>query len=433
MKLFVKSSFKIMFVILFLLSILFLPGCSKNADSSPVNKQLSVVFIQSWGDDVNKQFKKLAEEWGQKNEVEVKLEIVPIKDMDLKMTAWIQSPVGDLALLPTNIAMVNIVKLEEISNLALDIGSHLDGYYEIGKDMAAFNNKWYNIPFYAWPHVWFYRLDLLEGWKGGFPKTFEDAKLLFGWIKEKHPDIYPLGIGLGNDEDFSMFLQSITWAYGGGIVNKDGQTIIFDNDNNKKAFQYILDIYKSGFIPKGALGWDGASNNNQFLAKQIAITANALSIDYVAKRRDPELYKQIAHSAYPAGPNGRFSFVQTFGWAIKRGSKQRDASEKFLRYLYEKKTLEELFAVGEGAIAPLQKAIGETDFWKNGRYVDAIESVASAKALGWPGPFTKEAAEVYNRRIVNSIFARVINDKISLEKALLEASDKIRLIYDKLK
>jgi hypothetical protein len=31
-----------------------------------------------------------------------------------------------------------------------------------------------------------------------------------------------------------------------------------------------------------------------------------------------------------------------------------------------------------------------------------------AKALGWPGAFTPEAAEVFNGRIINNIFARII-------------------------
>lgn len=423
-----KSNLTVVLVFTLLFSLFFTISCKKTLKES-VEKELSVVFLQSWGDDVNKYFKELTEKWGTENGIDVKLEIVPIKDVNLKMTAWIQSPEGDLALLPTNLAMVNTTKLEDVSVLALSISKMVDGYYDIGRDMGTINNKWFNIPFCAWPHVWFYRKDLLEGWERGLPKTYEEAKLLCEWLKEKHPQIYPLGICLSQDEDFSMFLQSIMWAYGGGIVGADGRTVILNNAENKRAFQFILNIYEAGFIPKGALGWDAAGNNNQFLAKKIAITANALSIDYVAKRRNPELYKQTVHSAYPAGPHGRFSFVQTFGWAIKQGSKRRNLAEKFLKYLYEKQRLEKLFRIGEGAICPLQKVIGETDFWKSERYIDAIESVESAKALGWPGPFTHEVAEVYNRRILNTIFARIINDNLSLDDAIEEATEKIRLIY----
>jgi ABC-type glycerol-3-phosphate transport system substrate-binding protein len=428
MKFNLKSNLTKIMVFIFLFSSLFMVSCKKTLNESDEN-ELSIVFVQSWGDDVNKYFKELTEKWGTENRINVKLEIIPIKDIDLKMTAWVQSPVGDLALLPTNLAMVNTTKLEDISALSLSISKMVNGYYDIGRDMGAIKDNWFNIPFCAWPHVWFYKKDLLEGWARGLPKTYDEAKLLCEWLKKKHPEIYPFGICLSQDEDFSMFLQTIMWAYGGGVIASDGRTVILSNNSNRAAFQFILDMYKADFIPKGALGWDASGNNNQFMANKTVITANALSIDYVAKRRNPELYKQIIHSAYPAGPNGRFSFVQTFGWVIKHGSKKQSMAENFLKYLYERQRLEKLFMVGEGAICPLQKSIGQTDFWKGERYIDAIESVESAKALGWPGPFTREAAEVYNRRILNTIFARVINDNLSLDDAMKEATEKVRLIY----
>lgn len=424
-----KKKFKSFPFLAIILPIFLIIASCKGGGEQLIKEELSVVFIQSWGDDVNNYFKELTEEWSAKNGVKIKLEIVPIKDIDIKMTAWLQSPTGDLALLPTNLAMVNTNRLEDISTIALSLGKSLRGYYDIGKDMGAINNKWYNIPFCAWPHVWFYRKDLMEGWERGLPRTYDDVKPLCKWLQKKHPNIYPLGICISQDEDFSMFLHSIMWAFGGGVTAEDGKTVIFNSNENKKAFQFILDLYNAGFIPKGALGWDAAGNNNHFLAKKIAITANALSIDYVAKRRDPLLYNQIVHSAYPAGPKGKFSFVQGFGWTIKRGSKKRDIAEAFLKYLFNKSRLEKLFAVGEGAIVPLQRAIGEASFWNAERYMDAIESVETAKALGWPGPFTHGAAEVYNRRIINTIFARVINDNLSIDDAIAEATNKIRSIY----
>src|ERR1700674_514365 len=398
-------------------------------NESAKQQHLSIVFVQSWADDVNPAFMAIAQDWARSRGAKASVEIVPIRDLDLKMTAWIQAPEGDLALLPTNIAMVNTDQLRDVSPIAAELSKDAGGYYVIGKDMAQFAGIWYNIPFCAWPHVWFYREDLLRAHHSSIPQTLDDAAKLAILLTDKGAGVYGLGIGLGQDEDFSMFLQTLLWSFGGSVVAGDGKTVVLDSKETRDTVSYILGLYQQGAIPPGALGWDGATNNNLFLAKKIAMTANALSIDYVAKRRDPALFALIAHCGYPLGPKGRFGFVQGFGWTIKKRSNNAILAEDFLRYLYAPDRLAALFEKGEGAIAPLQNSIGQRPFWKTGRYADAIDSVENAKALGWPGPFTRPAAEVFNRRLVNGIFARIINDKLSVDAAVREAATRISQVY----
>jgi multiple sugar transport system substrate-binding protein len=371
----------------------------------------------------------MAKAWGDERGVEVRVEIVPIRDVSMKATSWLQGPSGDLALLPSNLEMVNTDKLEDVSPLAVALATRTGGYYDIGQSMGQMNGHWYNIPFCAWPHVWFYREDLLRNLHAEIPKTYDEASVLAKHLTNTHTGVYGLGIGLGQDEDFAMFLQTTIWAFGGSVVGTDGHTVTVNSPQVLSAINYLLDLYNAGAIPPGALGWDDATNNNLFLAGRIAMTANALSIDYVAKRKDPNLYVNIVHSPYPAGPAGRFSFVQTFGWSIKKGSRNKDLAEDFLEYLYSVDRMSQLFLVSEGAIAPLQRNIGSAIRMKSSRYVDAIDSVELAKPLGWPGPFTREAAEVYNRRLLNNIFARIINDRLTPEKALAETEAEVRKVY----
>jgi multiple sugar transport system substrate-binding protein len=421
-----KYPFSTIIILWLILACITNTGCRTATQSE---RELSVVFIQSWGDDVNPFFKKLAQEWGVKNKVRVRVEIVPINDLVLKSTTWIQSPAGDLALLPTNLAMVNTSSLDDVTNLVSNMATTVGGFYEIGDTMAKRDGRYYNVPFCAWPHVWFYRTDLLKKAGRGIPSTFKEAAQTAKLLTDKKANVYGLGIGLGKDEDISMFLQSLIWAYGGSIVDSSGKKVVADSPQVLAAIKYLLDLYKAGVIPPGALGWDNATNNNLFLGKQIAITANTLSIDYVAKRRDPALFAMIEHSEYPAGPAGRFSYTQTFGWSIKKQSSNRDLATHFLIDLYGGEQISRLFALGEGAIAPVMRNIGESQLWKEGRYSDATASVRNAKHLGWPGPFTQNAAEVFNNRILNNIFARIINDHVPADRALSEAAEQIRQIY----
>ena len=417
-----------LYVVSLLVGLLILGVFTRCTSKPPV---LSIKFVQSWADDVNPAFQQLAQRWAKDKNIQLDIEIVPIKDLGLKSTAWLQSPSGDLALLPTNLAMVNTNKLRDLTPLAEQISQANNGFYDIGQQMAQLKGHWYNIPFCAWPHVWFYRKDLLDKLHASIPTFLIEASALAKRLTDTKQQFYGLGIGLGQDEDFSMFLQTLLWAFGGKVVESDGHTVALNSPETLATVNYIMDLYRSGAIPPGALGWDDATNNNLYLGKKIAITANALSIDYVAKRKDPELFNNTVHSAYPAGPAGRFAFVQTFGWAIKQNSPHADLAEDFLKYLYNNDNLTNLFNIGEGAIAPLSRATGSGNLWQAGRYKDAIESVERAKALGWPGPFTPAAAEIFNRRIINNIFARIINDHLSPDAAVTEAAAKVKEIYSR--
>jgi multiple sugar transport system substrate-binding protein len=237
--------------------------------------------------------------------------------------------------------------------------------------------------------------------------------------------VYGMGIGLGQDEDISMFLQTLIWSYGGSVFDTSGKQVVLNSPQVVSAIEYMLDLYRAGAIPPGAIAWDNASNNNLFLARKLGMTANTLSIDYVAKRRDPQLYNSIIHTAYPAGPAGSFSYVQCFGWCVNKNTKHREAIARFLRDLYTSSEHEHLFAMSEGAIAPLSRAIGNKQTWQAGRYADARVSVEVARPLGWPGPFSRFAAEVYNRRILNNIFDKVINKGQSPSVAVANAAKEV--------
>lgn len=409
-------------IILLALSLI---SCTKGKDQ----KNLNIVFVQSWADAVNPLFESIALQWGELNDVTVEVDIIPIRELDLKTTTWLQAPYGDLALIPQSIAMVNINKLHDVSKLNHKIIASVTEYYDIGEAMAQIGGKWYNVPYFAWPHVWFYRKDILEAANADLPSDLYEAGRLAKLLSRPNESFYGLGIGLGQDEDFSMFLQTIMWSFGASVVSTDGTTVTLESDSMRDCVRFIVDLYEAKAIPPGALGWDAASNNNYFLGKKIAMTANALSIDYVAKRREPELYSSIVHSPYPPGPAGQYSFVQSFGWVLKSKSPNKDIAENFLFDFYSSSDFHRLFEISEGAIAPLQKIVGNSEIWASGQYTDAIMSVESAKPLGWPGPFTRQAAEVFNRRILNNIFARILNDKLSIDEAIKEAAQEIRRVY----
>src|SRR3546814_18942552 len=70
---------------------------------------------------------------------------------------------------------------------------------------------------------------------------------------------------------------------------------------------YAKKLYAT-FIP-GTSAWLDPSNNKAFLAGQIGLTANGISVYYAAKNSQDEEVRKMAedihHSNYPIGPVGK--------------------------------------------------------------------------------------------------------------------------------
>ncbi len=80
------------------------------------------------------------------------------------------------------------------------------------------------------------------------------------------------------------------------------------------ALEYARELYPT-FVP-GTLSWLDPSNNKAFLAGQISLTYNGISIYYVAKTSTDPALKAIAadmqHAHFPVGPVGRPTELSPF-------------------------------------------------------------------------------------------------------------------------
>ena len=61
-----------------------------------------------------------------------------------------------------------------------------------------------------------------------------------------------------------------------------------------------------------------------------------------------------------------------------------------------------------------------------------VETVKLGRPVGWPGPTTPAAAEVISSNVLTDMLTRVIVDKVTPEKAVDEANQRIKEIYDRL-
>ena len=93
---------------------------------------------------------------------------------------------------------------------------------------------------------------------------------------------------------------------------------------------------------------------------------------------------------------------------------------------------EKLITAGEGSVNPVYTGIDAMRLWGGDEQLrPSLESLNIEKPVGWPGPVTRAAAEVFERRILTDMMGRIINDHLTVDQAVTEATKRVQEIVDR--
>jgi len=401
----------------------------------PTKKQddntLTIVALKIWSDPLNAKFEQICAEYEKQYNVKVRIVHFSPDEADSKLASFINSDTGgDLAVFPAQKISIYNDQLMDLTDVANDVSTPYGGFYPIASDMTTVQGRYYGLPLYSWCHLWIYDGALLKRYNLQPANTFDEAEHLALALKKSDPNVDSFGIGMGKDDDTAMFLQSVMWAYGASIVGKDGKTITIDSKQTRQALSYVIRLYRDDkVIPAGAFGWDGATNNTNFLAKRLAFTMNSPTILLKARENDEPFARSIVETVYPSGPVGRFSYGTGFAFGARRSNPKRHAIEQFLRFLYSRDNYRDLLTAGGGAVNPWLKGCEDLPMWKDPQLKPCLDSLQYQKPVGWPGPVTPAASQVFDQRILAQILSDVINNHMTLDDAIDKAERNIRDIY----
>src|SRR3546814_8570063 len=93
-------------------------------------------------------------------------------------------------------------------------------------------------------------------------------------------------MALGNAVgDGNGWTHTILWGFGGKMVDDDGQ-VVLDSPETVQALEYVKELYEN-FVP-GTLSWLDPNNNKAFLAGELGVTNNGISVYYAAKKSEED-------------------------------------------------------------------------------------------------------------------------------------------------
>ena len=196
-------------------------------------------------------------------------------------------------------------KLVDVTDLATMLGEEHGGWYEGLEGYAKRDELFIAVPLCAIGNALCYRDSHIKA--AGFDAVPEDTQgfleLCRAMQSNGTPAGFPHGKAVGDGNNYAHWLL---WSHGGRTVDETGNVAI-DSPETRDAIEYARALYET-FIP-GTESWLDINNNRAFLAGEISLTANGVSLYYAAVN-DPamaEIAEDLRSTNLPVGPVGKAS------------------------------------------------------------------------------------------------------------------------------
>ena len=320
-------------------------------------------------------------------------------------------------------------KLVDLTELGTYLDGKYGGFYDGLKGYATREGKFIAMPLTAIGNAIVYRDSHMKA--AGFSEFPQDTKGFLELCKAMKakgtPAGFPHGKAVGDGNNYAHWLL---WSHGAQMVDESGKVTI-NSPETIAAINYAKELYAT-FIP-GTESWLDINNNRAFLAGQVSLTANGVSIYYAAKN-DPKLSEFAADmrsTNFPIGPVGKsVELHQTSSLLLFKHSKYPEAAKAYIKFMME---ADQMNAWLEGSSAyccqPL-KAFADNPVWKaNPIHTPYARASETLRPNGYSGPLGYASAAVMADYVLVDMFASAVTGASTPEEAVASAEKRANRYY----
>ena len=332
----------------------------------------------------------------------------------------------------------------DVSDVADYLGGKYGGWTAAAEVYGKSGDKWIAIPVAYNANVINYRKSAIK--EAGFSEVPMDLAGFLELTKGLKKINKPAGMALGHASgDGNAWVHWCLWAHGGYLVDANDEVII-NSPETEAALNYAKELYDN-WIP-GTASWNDSFNNKAFLAEEVWLTNNGVSIyaaakrganpgadaDDAAKAAAPKMAKiaeDIEHSVWPVGTTGKpTEFHICYPLLGMNYTKNPMAVKAFMQYLMEIENYEPWAA---GAVGYLTQTLNDYEnlpFWDDDPKV-APAKLAASRTLtaGHLGSVGEKAASALADFIVLDMFANVCSGRETPEGAMKMAERQAKRLY----
>lgn len=322
--------------------------------------------------------------------------------------------------------------VSDLTALAKELNVNMGGFTKgVVAAVTTPEGTFTSIPFLSSSEEQYVRKDLLDAKGLAVPDTWDDIVKVARAVNDP-PNVWGWGHQVA-PYDGERHNSAMILAYGGAVFSKDGKSITLDNPATRQVLALLKSAYEDGIIPKDAVTWDDAGNNNAYQSGKTAIAENTGSIATWARNNDTKLFANTVLKLFPAGPAGRF--IQADAWVlfVPNTTKYPDLAKDLIRSISQKNRQEELITEMGGFRVPVYVDLINLPVWKDRALKPLADSAPYIYYPGYPGPVTDLALEEFKQTVIAKMVVRVLADKWSADQAIAEAVETIKRIQASLK
>lgn len=318
-------------------------------------------------------------------------------------------------------------KLIDVSDVAAYLGGKYGGWYPVCVDYGTGNGRWICIPVFVVGSLLNYRVSWLA--EAGFDKMPADTanflKLCQALKRIGHPAGFSFGHAVG---DANYFAYWLLWTHGGRITDEHGN-VVLASPQTRQALEYAVELYPT--MIDGVSSWMDINNNRAFLAGQIALTANGISIYTEAKRSVPAIAADMDHAAMPIGPVGvpteqnRIDPMMILGY-----TKYPGAAKALVAFLMERPQYDRLVTNSVGFIAQSLKGYADNPVWHGDPKIAPYGRASEAtRSVSWPMTPNPKSAAAFASFLLVDMFATAASGNATPKAAMERAQRAAEKIY----
>lgn len=318
-------------------------------------------------------------------------------------------------------------KCLDMTDVANYLGKKYGGWFPSAEAYGKSKGKWIGIPVATTGGLMNYRKSACE--KAGFKEFPKDTAGMLELVKALKKNNTPAGMALGHASgDANTWLHWALWTFGGNLVDKNDKVVI-NSPETAKSLEYVKALYDN-FIP-GTASWNDSSNNKAFVAGELYLTLNGISVYVTASREAKAIAEDMDHAYLPIGPIGRPTELHlAFPILAFSFTKFPNACKAFAAFMQEKENFNPWIEAAGGYLSHFLGAYDNNPVWtkdpKNTVYRDVAKRTLTPAGLGTLG---EKAAAAIADFVVVDMFANYCTGREDVKGAMAIAERQARRIY----
>lgn len=320
-------------------------------------------------------------------------------------------------------------KLLDLTELGTYLDGKYGGFYDGVKGYATREGKFIAMPLTAIGNAVVYRDSHMKA--AGFSEFPKDTKGFLELCKAMKakgtPAGFPHGKAVGDGNNYAHWLL---WSHGAKMVDESGKVAI-NSPETLAAIKYAKELYAT-FIP-GTESWLDINNNRAFLAGQVSLTANGVSIYYAAKN-DPKLAEIAADmrsTNFPVGPVGKsIELHQTSSLLLFKHTKYPEAAKAYIKFMMEADQMNAWIKGSSAYCCQPLKAFASNPVWtENPIHAPYAKASETLRPNGYAGPLGYASAAVMADYVLVDMFAAAVTGASTPEDAMAQAEKRANRYY----